>query len=225
MKITNILGALAIAGLPCTAFAATAADPATPPAAGAPADEGPPPGEVLTKLHHSNQMEIEAGKLAQEKGTAKAVKAYGKTLVRDHTAADKQVMALAKQLKIEFETMPEMKNAKLEAAKGATGAEFDQMFAAAMLEDHTRDVAEASAARDATKNPKLKRLLTALVPKLEKHRATAEKLAATAPAAGADSAATGTGAHGAGAHGASGTGAPPPSKPPTGETGVPGAVK
>src|SRR5215213_1268077 len=66
--------------------------------AAADATSGPDPADVLSKLHHANQMEIEAGKLAQEKGSSKAVKAYGKTLVRDHSAADKKVLATAKQL-------------------------------------------------------------------------------------------------------------------------------
>jgi putative membrane protein len=203
MKITNVVGALALALFP---FSALAAD--NPPAAGAP-EEGPPPGEILTKLHHSNQAEIEAGKLAQEKGVSKEVKDYGKVLVKDHTAADKQVTALAKQLKVEFETIPEMKNAKLEMAKTITGPEFDRTFAQAMLEDHARDVSEASAARDTTKNPKLKKLLTALVPKLEKHRDLAQKIADKP--AGADTAATGAPGMAPGT-GAS-AGSPPPAKP------------
>lgn len=186
MKTSKMLGALVLAILPCTA--AFAADTPTTAPAAATAEQGPPPAEVLTKLHHANQMEIEAGKLAQEKGHSKEVKAYGKMLERDHTAADKQVTGLAKQLKVEFETMPDMKNAKLEAAKSATGPEFDKAFAAAMVEDHDKDIKEASEARDATSHPKLKKLLTALVPKLEKHKAAAQKIA-DKPAA-ADTAST-----------------------------------
>jgi putative membrane protein len=141
------------------------------------AEEGPDPADLLGKLHHSNQMEIEAGKLAQEKGTSKEVKAYGKALVRDHTAADKKVMATAKQLKVELpKDMPPMKNDKLEAAKAATGPEFDKKFAEAMLEDHKKDVEEATEARDKTTNPKLKKLLAGVVPTLEKHRDTAQKI-------------------------------------------------
>jgi putative membrane protein len=163
---------------------------------------------VLTKLHHANQMEIEAGKLAQEKGSSKEVKDYGKLLVKDHTAADKQVTALAKQLKVEFETMPEMKNAKLESAKAATGPEFDKTFAEAMVEDHTRDINETAAARDAATNPKLKKLLAGLVPKLEKHREVAQKIVAKS-ATGADTAA---GAPGQGAGTGASAGSPPPTK-------------
>jgi putative membrane protein len=135
---------------------------------------------VLGKLHHSNQMEIDMGKLAQEKGMSKEVKSYGKTLVTDHTAADKKVTALAKQEKIELTaTMPPMAGDKMAQLKTATGAEFDKAFARDMLEDHTKDVDEAKAARDKTTDPKLKSLLTSTIPVLEKHREIAQKLVDT----------------------------------------------
>jgi putative membrane protein len=171
---TTLLGALALALIPSVALAD---EPA--------AAEGPPPAEVLGKLHHANQMEIEAGKLAQHKGVSKGVKDYGKMLVKDHTAADKKVMTLARQLQVEPESPPGMADDKLmEAAKNATGPAFDQAFAAAMVEDHSKDIAEVTSARDATSNPRLKQLLTELVPTLEKHRQVAQKLvdASAAPA-------------------------------------------
>jgi putative membrane protein len=167
MKRSQILVAVTLLATPAYALAA---DPA-------PADDsGPPPADVLTKLHHSNQMEIEAGKLAQKKGESPAIKKYGKTLVSDHTAADKQVVALAKQLKVELPKEDVKDDGMLEKARATTGADFDKTFAASMLEDHKKDVEEATEARDKTSNPKLKKLLTAIVPKLEKHRDTAQKL-------------------------------------------------
>ena len=141
---------------------------------------------VLGKLHHSNQMEIEMEKLAQEKGQSKGVKSFGKTLVTDHTAADKKVAALAKQEKIDLTAaMPPMKADKMAPLKTAVGAEFDTAFARAMLEDHTKDVNEAKAARDATTDAKLKSLLTSTIPVLEKHREIAQKLVDSAGSAAA----------------------------------------
>jgi putative membrane protein len=132
--------------------------------------------EVLLKLHHSNQMEVAAGKLAQQKGQSKDVKSFGKTLVSDHSAADKKVMALAKEEKIKLPTSPPMSDDKMDKMKSATGAEFDKMFAADMLEDHRKAIDEVTAARDNTKDEKLKALLVATLPVLEKHRDTAERL-------------------------------------------------
>jgi putative membrane protein len=144
--------------------------------------------EVLGKLHHSNQMEVAAGKVAQEKGQAKDVKAFGKTLVTDHAAADKKVMALAKEEKIELPADMPMP-ADMDKMKSMSGAEFDKAFAAHMLEDHKKDIAEAKAARDSTTDAKLKTLLTATIPVLEKHRDTAQKLTEKlGPSASADGA-------------------------------------
>jgi putative membrane protein len=131
--------------------------------------------EVLGKLHHANQMEIAAGKLAQEKAQSKDVKAFGKTLVTDHAAADKKVMALAKEEKIDLPADAPMP-ADMDKMKALSGAEFDKMFASHMLEDHKKDVAEAKSARDTTTDAKLKTLLTATIPVLEKHQNTAQKL-------------------------------------------------
>ena len=137
------------------------------------AAESPATADVLNKLHHSNVKEIEMGKLAQKNGESKQVRSFGDTLVKDHTAADKKVMALAKQQNIELEVA---KHDDMGDMGRLTGKEFDDRFAKEMLEDHQKDVQAASDARDKTTDPKLKKLLTELVPTLTKHQATAQKL-------------------------------------------------
>ncbi len=134
----------------------------------------PSTAEVLGKLHRSNEHEIEAGKQAEKNGNTKAVKDFGKMLVKDHTDADKKVTALAKKEKIDLAAnTPPMKN---EMATIPPGADFDSKFAQAMLEDHKKDVTEAKEARDTTDDAQLKKLLTAVVPVLEKHQETAQKI-------------------------------------------------
>lgn len=139
--------------------------------------ETPPQTElVLIKLHHANQMEVMAGKLALQKGRSKDVKTYGKRLVTDHSAADKKVMALAKDEKITLPKGPPMTDEMMDQLKSAPAADFDQLFAADMLEDHKKDIAEAKAARDRTTDGKLKALLASLIPVLEEHRDIAQRL-------------------------------------------------
>lgn len=53
---------------------------------------------LLSRMHMSNQMEIRLGQLAQRNGASARVKQYGARLVRDHSAADARVTALAKKL-------------------------------------------------------------------------------------------------------------------------------
>jgi putative membrane protein len=129
--------------------------------------------ETLKKLHQSNTKEIHMGKMAQEKGQSKEVKAFGKMLVKDHGAADKKVMALAKEEKLELGGEAKMSD---DMASMPTGAAFDSKFAQAMVDDHKKDIAEAKQAHDGTSDAKLKKLLEELIPTLEKHQETAQKI-------------------------------------------------
>ncbi len=53
--------------------------------------------DVLSDLHHANQMEIKMGQMAKEKGASNQVRSYGERLMKDHGDADKQVLDLAKK--------------------------------------------------------------------------------------------------------------------------------
>lgn len=130
--------------------------------------------DVLGKLHQSNQKEIQMGKLAEKQGQSKEAKQFGKMLVKDHGAADKKVMALAKQEKID---LPTEATATKDMESLPPGAGFDAAFGKAMVEDHQKDIAEVKKAIDATSDDKLKKLLTEMLPTLEKHEQTAQKLA------------------------------------------------
>ena len=114
------------------------------------------------------------GKMAQEHGMSKDVRAFGKTLVKDHSAADKKVMKLARDEKIDLPASTPATGTTSDTMY--TGTAFDDAFAKDMLADHKRDVAEVTAARDATTDPKLKKLLTDILPVLTKHEETAQKL-------------------------------------------------
>jgi putative membrane protein len=137
------------------------------------AADSPSSADVLGKLHHSNEKEIAMGKLAEKNGQSKDVKGFGKTLVHDHTAADRKVAALAKAEKVELKT-DDMSGEDMSSL--GSGADFDAKFAQAMLDDHKKDLSEVTEARDGTSDPKLKKLLTGLVPVLQKHEDTAQKI-------------------------------------------------
>jgi putative membrane protein len=135
---------------------------------------------VLGKLHHSNQMEIDMGRLAVQKGQANGVTTFGTMLVLDHTAADQQVVALARRENIDLASAaPAMKDDKMAKLRTLKGMAFDKAFAVAMLDDHTQDVDEAKAARDRTTDGALKVLLMSMIPTLEQHRDIAQRLVDT----------------------------------------------
>jgi putative membrane protein len=142
------------------------------------AADAPTTADVLSKLHDSDQKEIQAGKMAEKNGQSQQVKDYGKMLVKDHTAADKKVAALAKEEKIDLPKGPSTKESEMSGDMHgmAAGPTFDTKFASEMLQDHRKDIAQATQARDATTDPKLKKLLSELIPVLQKHEDEAQKI-------------------------------------------------
>ena len=155
---------MAAAALLSFGLAAQAADP-------------PSTADVLGKLHHANKMEIDAGKMAEKNGKSAEVKNLGKTLVKDHTTADKKVTALAKQEHVDLgASTPASSGGDHDMSNMGTGAEFDSKFAQAMVDGHKQTIEEVTSARDNTSDPKLKKLLGDLQPTLQKHEDMAQKI-------------------------------------------------
>ena len=140
------------------------------------AADAPSTADMLNKLHNWNLTAIEAGKLAQDYGRSPATKDYGKMLVTDQTSADQQVMALATQEMIDVSAGTPVVGSN-SVADLTAGSTFDRRFARAMVDDHKKLIAEVTAARDHTTDAKLKKLLTDVLPMLQKHESMAETLA------------------------------------------------
>jgi putative membrane protein len=131
---------------------------------------------VLKNLHDANQMEIVAGKLAEDKGQSRDVKKFGKALVSDHSSADRKVLKLAKDEDIDLPSNPMTSGEDMKRLELAMGTDFDRTFASEMLAGHQKVIADVKAALADTTDAKLKSLLTATLPVLEKHRQAAQTL-------------------------------------------------
>ena len=103
-------------------------------AATALAQGGPNDAQIAHIVVTANQVDIDAGKLAERKGHAKEVKAFGKMMVTDHTGVNKQAIALVKKLGVKPENNDTSKALKKEGAdniqklKGLKGAAFDKAY-------------------------------------------------------------------------------------------------
>ncbi|HMC34742.1 MAG TPA: DUF4142 domain-containing protein, partial [Myxococcales bacterium] len=134
--------------------------------------------QVLRKLHHVNQEEIQAGQLAQQKGTTRDVKDYGATLVRDHTKGDQDVKTLASKTNLDLEAMKsdarhlekqQLMQNKMDQLQKMSGKDFDRGFAQMMVNGHREAIEMVKDARGDAK-PELKSFLERLLPVLQKHQ-------------------------------------------------------
>lgn len=130
----------------------------------------------LGKLHHSNQKEIALGRLAQANGTSRKIRSFGQILVKDDATADRKVVMLAAREKIDLARNTAPMN-QADIASLPADAHFDARFAKVLLDDNEADLTEASAARDATRDVQLRRLLDDdVIPTLRAHRDMAKSI-------------------------------------------------
>ena len=140
--------------------------------------------ELLPKLHHVNQEEIQAGQLAQQKGSSSDVKSYGAMLVKDHKQADQELSALASKQNVDLTAMKmdtktqekrEVKQHKMDQLQTLNGKEFDRGFAQMMVNGHQHVIDLVKASRDDAR-PEVKSLLDKQLPILQKHADMAKDL-------------------------------------------------
>jgi putative membrane protein len=151
------------------------------------------PADVLSQLHETDQTEIEVGRMAAKKGSTQDIRDFGKALEQDHSAADREVTALARKLSVEL-SPPAKPSSELEKKQNHDGAvkemlanvsgnTFDRDFLEAMQKDHESDIAKLTEAMNSTSDPRIKNLIAQLLPNLKHHQEMAEKLLAQAKAA------------------------------------------
>ncbi|MFP2906137.1 DUF4142 domain-containing protein [Pyxidicoccus sp. 3LFB2] len=141
----------------------------------------------LDTLHHANQMEVQLGQLAQQKGVSKGVKDYGARLVKDHQAADQKLMTYAQTKNLQLgepqaddefkKTMKNAEQAAMAKLQSLQGPAFDRAFLAHMVGHHDADVAKVMAGQTQfASNAELKGQLDSLLPTLKQHRDQAYRL-------------------------------------------------
>lgn len=122
--------------------------------------------------------EIESGKLALQKSTFPAVKLYAKKMIEDHTAANKDLRALAVKKNADVADDAELTaTAKTYVLKQRDGESFDAAYVNNQIDAHKAAIKlykDASSSKDED----VRQLAATSLPKLEKHLAEAEALVA-----------------------------------------------
>jgi putative membrane protein len=81
-------------------------------ASGAAFAQAPNDAQIAHIVVTANQVDIDAGKVAETHGQSAEVKAFGKQMVTDHTAVNKQATALVTKLKVKPEDNPTSQSLK-----------------------------------------------------------------------------------------------------------------
>jgi putative membrane protein len=132
--------------------------------------------QFMTQAVKGNNSEVEVGKLALSKSSDADVKSFAQTLVDDHSKANEQAAAAAKEVGVvpPTDVTPEAKKtfAKLQSMSGPA---FDKQFVTDMVKDHQKDIAEFKAEEKTGKGAAQKYAADSL-PTLQKHLDIAKSL-------------------------------------------------
>lgn len=151
----------------------TSEAPATPPPpAVAAADQ-----TFATMAAAGNLAEIQTAQLAETKTKREAVKRFAERLVKDHTAANQQLMQIAQQKGITLPTTPtdaqQQEYAKLQ---GETGHMFDRDYLASEVQDHKEMLQAFQTESQSGTDTDLKAFATQTIPVLQQHLSIAQRL-------------------------------------------------
>lgn len=125
-------------------------------------------------------MEVEVGKLAQQKGSSDAVKQLGERLVQDHTKANDQLKEVATKAGITVPSALDPKDqSKVEKLSSLSGNGFDKAFAKGAVKDHEHDIKMFKAEAKNGTNPDLKSFASQTLPVLQQHLSMAKNLTQT----------------------------------------------
>ena len=149
------------------------------------AAQAPNDAQIASIVVTANQVDVDNGKLAESKGHSKEVKAFGKQMVTDHTAVNKQAVALVTKLKVTPEDNPTSQSLKAEGVtnidnlKKLSGAAFDKAYIDNEVKYHEQVIGaiDKTLIPDA-QNAELKALLVSSRPLFVGHLEHAKKIAA-----------------------------------------------
>jgi putative membrane protein len=132
--------------------------------------------QFLTKAAQGGMMEVEVGRLAQEKGSSNEVKEFGRKLEQDHSKANDQLKQIAASKNVQLPTDMGAEKAAVDKLRNLSGDEFDKAFLKMAVKDHKKDVKEFQKESTRAMDSDVKNFASTTLPTLQEHLRTAEQL-------------------------------------------------
>ncbi|WP_046972598.1 DUF4142 domain-containing protein [Dyella japonica] len=170
-----IAAALLLAAPVCNDLWAQAATTGASPSAKSPVSDQ----EFLTKASSDGAAEVQMGQLAVQKASSPQIKDLAQQLVKDHSAANKQLAALANRKHANVVLQPQPSNV-MDKLQSLNGGDFDKAYASAMVGGHQKAIALFDSASHSS-DPDVAAFASSTLPTLKHHLQMAQKLSPEQP--------------------------------------------
>jgi putative membrane protein len=140
-----------------------------------------PDASFMKSAAEGGMSEVELGQLAQQKASNPAVKDFGAMMVKDHTAANDKLKALAASEQVTLPDSPSlMQKASKTKLNMLSGDSFDKSYVKGMIDDHKEDIKEFQKEISEGKDPQARAFASATLPTLQMHLQKIQSIAASA---------------------------------------------
>lgn len=130
----------------------------------------------VNKAAAGGMAEVDAGKMAQEKGQSADVKDFGAMMVKDHTAANDELAGIAKSQNIEVPAKTDAEHQKMEdKLSGLSGAAFDKEYINDMVKGHEK-MLKLMKGEESSKDAELKAFATKTADTVQMHLDKAKEI-------------------------------------------------
>ncbi len=130
------------------------------------------------KAASSGLMEVELGRMAQQKAQGREVKKFGEMMVNEHSKANAELKSLAGNLNMNLtDSLIAEHKIKMESMENLTGKQFDIEYMRNMVDAHQKDVQEFQRAANSTElDSTIRNWASKTLPALQKHLAEAVRI-------------------------------------------------
>jgi len=140
-----------------------------------------PDEDFFQKAAAAGMAEVEAGHMAQQKGSSQAVKDFGAMMVKDHTTANNKLKTIAAAKSIKLPKSEGMMNKVKEKTEDLRSGEgFDKSYIKSQIKAHEDTVALLQKEIDSGKDPEAQAFAKETLPTVKKHLEKIHQIAASA---------------------------------------------
>ncbi len=139
-----------------------------------------PDESFFKKAAEAGMAEVEAGHMAQEKGSSQAVKDFGAMMVKDHTAANNKLKKIAAAQNVKLPDSAGMMNkAKEKKADLKSGDSFDKDYIKGQIKAHEDTIELLQKEIDSGQDPQAQAFAKETLPKVKAHLEKINQIAAS----------------------------------------------
>jgi putative membrane protein len=161
----NLVGALMLAGVMAGSYSVAGAADTKSSSKLSTSD-----ANFLKEAASGGMMEVELGKVAQEKGSNEKVKDFGKKMEQDHGKANSELKQLASSKGLDLPSSLDSKHkSTLDRLSKLSGADFDRQYMTEMVRDHKEDVSKFQSEASKAKDADVKQFASKTLPTLKEH--------------------------------------------------------